>query len=363
MPKGEEEVQLLRNQVKTECTGRTRRPRRSPLATVETQVVSHWEATRRVRSLQRFNGELSSAFVSFKLACSAQKSCRALKKRCRARKREQLLQGRQEVSHALRQGDSKICYGLIRTIAPKQYLPHIKFRSPGGDMLSVTDEGEMLRKHAQKFFTGGALAPPELLAVPDEVFDAQNWAMALRASKNHKAVPNGEAQIGAWKQNLKRTSERLSEISKALMCSAKPWIPGLWCRVQIAWLPKPNKTPSCPEHLRTVGLVSGDAKTFMHLLKTAAQEAVFWSLRSVPQFAYGAGTSAGDAILRVSEDGCKVRSTLESTNTSNLAKLMGDHQPELRGGLMVAIDLSKAFDNVKHEEIYLSFKLSEELSS
>ena len=103
----------------------------------------------------------------------------------------------------------------------------------------------------------------------------------------------------------------------------------------------------------------------MHLLKTAAQEAVFWSLRSVPQFAYGAGTSAGDAILRVSEDGCKVRRTLESTNTSNLAKLMGDHQPDLKGGLMVAIDLSKAFDNVKHEEIYLSFKesgLSEELS-
>ena len=102
--------------------------------------------------------------------------------------------------------------------------------------------------------------------------------------------------------------------------------------------------------------MSGDSKAFMVLLKNAAHEVVQQSTRSFPQFAYRSGASTLDAILRVTGHCHRVRGVLEGISSSNTARLMGSELPELRGGLMVAIDLTKAFDNVTYREMYLALR-------
>ena len=92
----------------------------------------------------------------------------------------------------------------------------------------------------------------------------------------------------------------------------------------------------------------------MILLKNAAHGVVQRSLQSLPQFAYRSGASTLDAILRVTEHCHHVRGVLASINSSKTARLMGAELPSLRGGLMVAIDLTKAFDNVTYQEMYLA---------
>ena len=135
------------------------------------------------------------------------------------------------------------------------------------------------------------------------------------------------------------------------MCSGKPYIPTLWTRVQLAWLPKPGKSPSCPEHLRSIGLMGVDTKAFMVILKSEAHQYIMRALQHTPQFAYRSGVCATDAILRVGDHCNLVRRDIESTSTSHLSKLLGDQIPELIGGLGLSLDLSKAFDSLTFSEM------------
>ena len=146
------------------------------------------------------------------------------------------------------------------------------------------------------------------------------WRNALQKLKPNKSVPRGEAQIATWKVNIDERAEQLSELRRRFLCSRTPWIPSLWRRVQLAWLPKPSKTPCCPSHLRTVGLMAG---ALMILLKQAVQEVVQQSLEPMPQFAHRASSSTIDAILRVSGHCAEVRRILEGTQTTQAHKLMG----------------------------------------
>ena len=283
-----------------------------------------------------------------------QRTHRELKRHCRSRKREQLLQLLTGAEEAFRRGDSRAFFGFVRMVSPKQYLPQIKLRGDEGQMLSQEQEGQLLLAHVLKIFTGDCSNLPALVRMPEKVFSAQNWAKAIQEVKERKAVPRGDAQIAAWKRDTQGHAQTLSEFGVSFLCSDAPWVPTLWCKIQIAWLPKPKKTPCHPEHLRTVGLMSGDSKAFMVLLKNAAHEVVQQSMRSFPQFAYRSGASTLDAILRVTEHCHRVRGVLEGINSSKTARLMGSELPELRGGLMVAIDLTKAFDNVTYREMYLA---------
>ena len=136
-------------------------------------------------------------------------------------------------------------------------------------------------------------------------------------------------------------SVRLAKICQATLCSSRPCVPGLWMRVQLAWLPKPGKTPSTPQNLRTVGLMGADTKALMVLLKAQAAPYIMQSLAGSVQFAYRQGVSTLDAITRAGNHCHEVRRLLEGTSTSQTAI----------GGLMLTPDLAKAFDALSHVEI------------
>ena len=347
VPAGEEQITQLRRQVKTLCTGPSAKLRKPELRSLDEQVERHWETRRQLRHSRSWKGTLRHAFELFRAVCKAQQAHRELKRQCRYRKREQLLSLLDSAEEAFRQGDSKAFFGFVRLASPKQFLPQIKLRGAEGQLLSQEQEGQLLLAQFARFSLVTSSAPA-LVRVSEEVFSAQNWERALREVKVRKAVPRGEAQIAARKTNITGHAQKLSELSIRFLCSEKPWIPTLWCRIQIAWLPKPKNTPCHPEHLRTVGLMSGDSKAFMVLLKNAAHAVVQRSMQSFPQFAYRSGASTLDAILRVTGHCHHVRGVLEGVSSPKAARLMGSELPELRGGLMVAIDLTKAFDNVTY---------------
>ena len=195
---------------------------------------------------------------------------------------------------------------------------------------------------------------PPLLPIPEHLLDSQAWQSALFKLKKRKAVPPGLAQISTWQVWSSTASERLAEISKATLCSDSPYVPELWMRVQLAWLPKPGKAPSTPGNLRTVGLMGADTKALMVLLKKYASPFITHALTSTPQFAYRQGVSTIDAIARAGNHCHAIRQLLESASTSQTAKILGAEQPGLIGGLMLSLDLAKAFDSLSHSETHAS---------
>ena len=269
-PDGEEEIVRLRRRIKDVCVGPPRRTRLPELRSVGEHVERHWEARKQLQALPQRNFSLANVFHMMRTVCKAQRLHRNLKRECRQRRREQLLGCLVEAEDAHRRKDTKAFFGFVRAAAPKQYMPQIKLRGKEGQLLTKMQEGKLLLDHARDIFTGSTEGIPELARMPEDIFSARNRETALREVKPRKAVPEGEAQMEAWKLDVSENARSLSELSIRFLCSDNPWIPTLWCRIQIAWLPKPKKTPCCPSHLRTVGLMSGDSKSFMVLLKNAA---------------------------------------------------------------------------------------------
>ena len=343
-------MQRLREELQSHCPGREPRQRLQP---VDLQIDSHWKLQKRLKQLGKGVSMARIAFAALKTAAEAQKAYKTLKKACRQRKKAQLLAGLESIEQAARAGDSKAFYGFTKLVSPKPFLPKIKLRDECGAMLTRSQEGELLSKYAGELFDGQSIDLPPLLPVPEHLLDSQAWQRALHKLKKGKAVPNGMAQISTWQAWSDVAAARLAEISQATLCSANPYVPELWMRVQLAWLPKPNKAPSS---LRSVGLMGADTKALMVLLKEYASPFVMKALESIPQFAHRQRVSTTDAILRAGEHCHMVSKLLGSVSTSQTARILGAEQPGLIGGLMLSLDLAKAFDSLSHGGIYESLR-------
>ena len=346
----EEPVVALRALVKAKCPGRTMRPVLPPRDGVSLEIECHWKLRKMLRQLGGVY-LLRSVFRAIALHAKAQRAHRALKKACRQKKRDRLLQGLQQIEQASERKDGKAFYAFVKLVSPKPFVPKIKLRDARGMTLTKTQEGEQLREYAEELFHAGDVQLPPLEPSPPELFSRQSSEWAIMQLKKGKAVPSGSAQIASWQASSRELSATLEAICRDTVRSGKPYIPTLWTRVQLAWLPKPGKSPSCPEHLRSIGLMGVDTKAFMVILKSEAHQYIMRALQHTPQFAYRSGVCTTDAILRVGDHCNLVRRDIESTSTSHLSKLLGDQVPELIGGLALSLDLSKALDSLTFSEM------------
>ena len=102
--------------------------------------------------------------------------------------------------------------------------------------------------------------------------------------------------------------------------------------------------------------MAGDTKLFMMVVKDAVAPFIQRGLWEVPQFAYRANASTVDALLRGSQHCSCVRTALTFVHTDVTSRLIEGDIPMLRGGVMISLDLAKAFDCVPFVEMYHSLR-------
>ena len=291
---GDEAVSELRTAVKQRCPGRESSRKLPPLQEVTTEIECHWRLRAQLSQLQCVH-ILRHAFQAMKVHGRAQRAHRALKKACRQRKRQRLLNGLQQIEQEARSRDCKAFHTFVKLVglvAPKPFVPKIKLRDERGMTMTKLQEGDRLREYASKLFHAADTDLPPMLPAPADIVSKQRWEWAILQVKKGKAVPAGSAQICTWQARSSEYAASLEAICVDAICASRPYIPSFWTRVQLAWLPKPGKTPSCPEHLRSIGLMEVDTKAFMVLLKAEAHPYVMAVLEHTPQFAYRSGVSA-----------------------------------------------------------------------
>ena len=184
------------------------------------------------------------------------------------------------------------------------------------------------------------------------IFDLACWQRALTKLRAEKAAPNHTPRLRNWKQHAELALPLLRDVAVQKLCGENPVIPPEWSEVQLAWLIKPKKSPCTAANLRTVGLMSGDTKLFTMVLKEAVQGSVNEALFAIPQFAYRRLSSTVDALLRGSLHCVSVRAMLGEVSTDLTARLTAGQLAPLMGGVMVSLDLAKAFDCLPFSEMY-----------
>ena len=293
--------------------------------------------------------DMLGRFQQYALVSKAQK---ALRKQARQARRDRVLSILEDAERAAGDGDSKLLYQCVRALSTGRPRARICLRGPSGELLSGEEEINLLADYAAKLFEGDTLQLDPLRPIDPSLLGVEVWLRALSSIKAGKAVPKGEPSVQAWKGDLVKHAERLSRISIDCLCCDTPFVPYDWSLVQIAWLPKPGKPPSAPRNLRTIGLMSVDSKSFLLVLREHIRDQVLQSLYDVPQYAYRPCMDTNDAILRAVHHCSHIRGMLQASVRNNTAKVVGETAPQLRGGLLISLDLAKAFDSVPHQELY-----------
>ena len=210
--------------------------------------------------------------------------------------------------------------------------------------MSGAEECRVLAEYAKDLFMAPVFPRLELHRIPAAELDMGRWRRAAQKLKGEKAAPNETPPLRNWKQHVDSTVPVLHRQAVHAVCRDDPYIPSEWTEVQLAWLAKPRKCPNTPANLRTVGLMAGNTKIFMSVLKEAVSDQIMGGLWDIPQFAYRQLSSTIDALLRGSQHCDEVRSLSGQLNTDVTTRLTAGELPEISGGLMISLDLAKAFD-------------------
>ena len=327
-------------------------PQKPQVAGIDSPVRSYWCARARFKATAAQT--LKGIFERFRLYQQMNQAHKALRRAARERKVQQHQQILQMAEDAAAKGDTKGLYRCVRWLAPKTFKQGIRLRDSAGFLMSPAEECRALSRHAAKLFTGTAFACPEMLPLPVHMSSVESWTWALSQLTSHKAVPRHEPAVKTWKDNITMSASALARVSQQALCQSNPVLPHEWSVVQLAWLPKPNKTPTCPEHLRSIGLLSADSKGFLLILRWEITPFVRAALADVPQYAYRPQAGTLDALLRSSLHCTEVRDLLSQHQRDHTSKILDEPRISLVGGFMCSLDLAKAFDSVPHSELYCS---------
>ena len=119
-------------------------------------------------------------------------------------------------------------------------------------------------------------------------------------------------------------------------------------------LPKPNKVSRQPKDLRPIGVQDPASKLIARVLRDRLSPQVTQLLHASPQYAYTQGKSIDSAILRVVRHCREIRGRLQAGALSVHARAAGAQSSSCYGGVMMGIDLSRAFDNLTREVLQKS---------
>eukprot|EP00439_Symbiodinium_sp_Y106_P079499 s1094_g18.t1 len=263
---------------------------------------SHADLMRsRPRQPGQANASTRQRILEWRNTPEAKEHHKRMRRLARQRKRDQLLNVLQEAEAAAQSKDSRKLYQHIRLLAPKSYRRRVCLRDEQGSLMTSQEECEALKEYALQLFNGPDFALPTLMPLPVHWFTPEAWQSALAKLATHKAVPSQCASIAGWKEHTSHASTILHEVAKMTVAHSEPSLPTEWSQVQLAWLPKPNKSTASPAGLRTIGLMGADTKAFIHILKQKANVYVQQALQDSPQYAYRKHTSTLNALLRASE--------------------------------------------------------------
>ena len=255
----------------------------------------------RPRQPGQANASTRQRILEWRNTPEAKEHHKRMRRLARQRKRDQLLNVLQEAEAAAQSKDSRKLYQHIRLLAPKSYRRRVCLRDEQGSLMTSQEECEALKEYALQLFNGPDFALPTLMPLPVHWFTPEAWQSALAKLATHKAVPSQCASIAGWKEHTSHASTILHEVAKMTVAHSEPSLPTEWSQVQLAWLPKPNKSTASPAGLRTIGLMGADTKAFIHILKQKANVYVQQALQDSPQYAYRKHTSTLNALLRASE--------------------------------------------------------------
>jgi hypothetical protein len=246
--------------------------------------------------------------------------------------------------------DHFMLFQTIRELAPKQSLKRIMLRSAQGDLLGPVESAEWIKQWFQAIYSDDPSSTRfEPFIWP---FTSTEFIEGLQSLPTHKALAPSYAPAPFWKFGAETITEYLTPLFQTY-CDQSAF-PRCWSTGTLALLVKPGKKGQHPAELRPIALLEPTGKVLMRLVANAMKQQISHVLHRHPQFAYLRGRGTEDAIHRIVQHCREVRQRLTSFDFPVHRQQLGQERPSLQGGLLLCLDLTRAFDAIRRDRLFQS---------
>ena len=255
-----------------------------------------------------------------------------------------------QADQAERASDHFRLYQAVRKLAPKVCTRRTQLRNLDGTIASPSQAADLLHDWYSNMYQAqpsNDAFEPQPLTWP---FSVQEFCCGLQKLPLMKSlapdyVPAVFWHLGAWDiaQHLHHSFEHWSSVGS---------FPQEWSRGHLVFLPKPGKAGHRPDELRPISLLEPSGKTILGLIASRLLQQTFWLLGTLPMFAYLPQRGCYDALTRVFLHCKHVREQLQHVKYPIHRSSSGAAMPQLFGGLLLSLDLSRAFDEVCRSRLF-----------
>ena len=251
-------------------------------------------------------------------------------------------------------GNFTMLYQHIRTLAPKQVRTKLQIRDQNGLILGPKEEIREVESFFTQLYATGQRLQLQLPQPAAANLGSDLLIAALKSLRPKKASLPTAAPAALWKMAAAPLAEYV--VQRLHTQHTADW-PDLW---HIAWLCLLPKKPAShrPDQLRPISLLHPLAKSIAWDLNKLVLDAAMASLLEDPQFAY-LPTRGVDSVMDTAfSHTAEVRSLMAAQKPSVFAKRAGKVRSSCCGGLLLSIDMSRAFDKVPWLTLYASLLAS-----
>jgi exonuclease III len=313
------------------------------IATPFRQFQTHTKHLVALRTLTL--GNIFKAWYHIQQRSSARRQMKTASKLARKAKLQKIYEA---ADAAERAGDPFRMYQAIRTLAPKQTFQRVTLRSAQGAILSPDQAADHLCDWFQQLYHDDE-HPDEAnsFAWPFSLHDFQTGLAKLPLAK---ALDPKYAPAPFWRWAAEPISQHLDQYFWE--CGQARTLPRAWSQGHLCFLPKSKSRTQRPQDLRPIALLEPCGKVLMGCLAQQLHEQLWPILRGLPQFAYVPGRGCDDALHRLALHCLEVRDCIDSFKFAVHQQSTGTLPGTLGGGLLLSLDLSKAFDAVRRSQLF-----------
>ena len=309
------------------------------------QFLYHADALRRLSC-----GTILHCFQAW-YHCSKKSSLRQAmnqkSKEVRKLRQQDLLRQAREAATA---HDTRSFFQIIRRLSPKTPKQPISLRSQQGHLLGVDEAADELCRWFQAMYSDHTQNSQPSQHVPMTwPFSLAEIRKSLKQLSVFKAVAPHYAPAPYWRQLEHVVAVKLQEYGQ--LCAARGWWPEEWGTSSITFLSKPSKKANTPANLRPISLLEPCGKILMNILGHRMRAQVIDQLLQYPIFAYVPGRGTADATRRLIQHCSSTQHHMEMFQ-HRIHQQSAGMEPDLSGGIVLSLDLSRAFDEVPRAGLF-----------
>lgn len=267
------------------------------------------------------------------------------------RRKEQRQQLMQTARCAANANDQYTLFSHIRRITPKMPRTNIRLRGQQGQLLEPVEAAQLIADWLTSTYQEADFHPT-IHEQPSWIFDSQDLYDCFRDFEGNKALAPDFLPSILWRSNAHVLADAIHEFVPHWLRHSATTTAELWGKGVLRFLCKPKKKCDHPNSLRPITLLEPTGKALMGLIAQQLMAEMWDRLCVLPQYAYMNGRGSNEAISRIYDFidhvmyGVFQRQYKHHYTATNLPRAT------VWGGLIVSLDLTKAFDSVNRSKLF-----------